>query len=154
MAHGLPDWYRGVDIAYQALAEIINRPKYGECDSVSFSGNAWQSSEKTIATVTGKGVTYGGYVFSNPDVSQKNDIIRVYVDGSLVANASFYILQAYNINSEYTAIAYLKKYDDAGFVYVVGISAFITFESLFQLAYLEQHGNQPLYGGRLNYALI
>ena len=29
MASGLPDYYRGVDVAYQALSEMIVRPKYG-----------------------------------------------------------------------------------------------------------------------------
>jgi len=154
MAHGLPDWYRGVDIAYQALSEIINRPKYGECDSVTFSGNTIPNSEKTMTTVTGKGISYGGYAFINPGTTQKNDIVRVYVDGSLVASASFAFLDLYNINTEYAAIAYIKKYDDAEFVYVVGISAFITFETQFKLAYLEQHGNVTVYSGRFNYALI
>ena len=56
MASGLPDYYNGVDVTYQTLAEIINRPKYGAGQRSTAAVAVDASAETTLITITGKGM--------------------------------------------------------------------------------------------------
>ena len=154
MASGLPDYYRGVDIAYQALAQVTNRPKYGGAQSADGYLAVAASQENTLFTISGKGMTYGGYVKVEYASSQKDSGFLIYLDGGLFGTAGFEALNKFGLTLENSHPLYLRKYDDVNFIYCMALSRGITFESSFSLAYLEQHGTTPTVWYHVIYALI
>jgi len=154
MAHGLPDWYRGVDIAYQALAQMITRPTYGGAVRTYGLATTLPNDELVFTAITGKGMVYGGYVRFDHTASQKNSKVRLYLDGNMVLDRSFYNMDKYNFI--YPGAYPLVKgvYDDTNFVYSALIAYGMTFETSISLAYDEQHGETfNLYWG-IVYALV
>jgi len=154
MAHGLPDYYRGVDIAYQALAELIVRPKYGSATPAIASKNVTANDETSIVSVSGKGMLYGGLLYLTPVASQKNDKPYLYCDGSKLSNLSFLTMSDLYISVAYSQAFYNLKYDDANKIYSAAICPYLTFESSFEVAYEETHGNTPMVYVRALYAII
>jgi len=154
MAHGLPDYYRGVDIAYQALAQLIVRPKYGGAQNAQANVTVTPNAETTLVSVSGKGVLYGGCVFLDHTSTQLASTVRLYVDGAQLSFLSFYTLNKHNIHEPRSTSVYLLKYDNTEFIYTVGISPDITFESSFAVKYQENEGATPVVYCDLNYALI
>jgi len=154
MASGLPDYYRGVDIAYQALSQMIVRPKYGGATHKT-DGIVVDASEKTILKwVTGKGMIYGGIIFLDHTASQKTGIIDFKVDGNLISSMNFESMEKYGVNVPQSYPIYLLKYDDTAFVYCVALSNGITFEENILLEYTESEGETPMVFFDIVYALI
>lgn len=154
MTRGLPDYYRGVDIAYQALAQMIVRPKYGGGLATWGSAVVTANAETTLITVSGKGMIYGGVVFLDHTSSQKTGIARLKADGNLLADMSFEGMNKHNIINPWSYPFYLLKFDEANFVYTVATSFGLTFETNFELAYFEQEGETPTVRFDICYALI
>jgi len=135
MSHGLPDFYRGVDIAYQALGEMIVRPKYGAANRAVGGGAVSGVTQNELISVAGKGIIYGGLLYAYNSESLVGDSIYYEIDGNQVAYWSFYNLAKYNITKGPTIGFYLLKYDDVKFVYSVAFSSGLTFESSFLVRY-------------------
>lgn len=154
MAAGLPDYFRGVDIALQALSEVIVRPKYGGIQSVSGHGTVGANIETLLAEVSGRGMLYGGFLRLEYTSSQKNGAFYLYVDGEWPGLASFEELNKFGITVEHSYPVYIRKYDDTSFIYCVAVSHGITFESSFKLTYVEADSTTPEIWYRVIYALI
>lgn len=154
MAHGLPDWYRGVDIAYQALSQMIIRPKYGAGVRATASVAATASEETTLITVAGKGVTYGGFLVSDGVDTQKADQPRIYLDDVLIFSLDFHDLNVFSLNVHRSAGLFERKYDDDTFRYVVALGYGYTFETSLKIAYLETYGRTPAVRAEVHYALV
>lgn len=154
MAHGLPDYYRGVDIAYQALAQLITRPMYGGAQRVAGNTVVTASAETILASVSGKGMIYDGIWRLDHTSTQNLSIPRLYVDGSLIGNLMFFHLNKYAIWYEGDYSIHTLMYDNTNFIYSASISHGITFETSFKIAYLEEHGSTPTVWHDVTYALV
>lgn len=154
MAHGLPDFYRGMDVAYQMLSEMIVRPKYGGALLAWGSRECAAGVQTTLLGVAGKGMIYGGAIWLDYTSTQSNSQPWLGIDGYTLTNLSFERLMEYGINEPRAWPLALHKKDSVKWVYSVGVSYGITFEESVVLAYYEQHGTTPTVHYRLVYALI
>lgn len=154
MAHGLPDYYRGVDIAYQALGEMIVRPKYGGAQSSVAAGGVTASVITGMLSIDGKGMTYGGVLLTEPAATQKDSVPIIVVDGELLTAMSFCNLSLYNIDKSYAMPWSLLVYDEVNFKYCVAIAYGITFETSLLIGYHEKHARTPDVEATIHYALI
>lgn len=154
MASGLPDYYRGVDIAYQALSQMTVRPKYGGALQVAGSVVVTANVATELAYITGKGMIYGGVMYLDYNTTQASGMPRLSCDGNVIAGVSFATLGKYNISKPWACPLYLLKFDDTNFVYSVGASNGITFETNFRLVYFEMEGATPDVYYNFSYALV
>lgn len=154
MASGLPDYYRGVDIAYQALAQMIVRPKYGGAIRTAGSVTVTAMWETLLCAVSGKGMIYGGWIRVAYTSTQKNSGLLMKIDGEYASTMSFAGANKYGTKHPRTHPMTLQKFDDTGFVYAVGISYGVTFETGVELFYQDEHGTTPPVGYSLIYTLI
>jgi len=154
MASGLPDYYRGVDIAYQALSQMIIRPKYGAAIRTQGMAAVTANAITTIATVAGKGMVYGGLLMLQSAASQRNSAPYIHVDGALLNNLTFFGLQRYGVEGEANYPMKILRYDEVNFIYSVGFLYGITFETSLTITYFEDHGATPVVVSHLVYALI
>jgi hypothetical protein len=154
MSHGLPDWYRGVDIAYQALSEMIVRPKYGGCQIASGNTVVTASDETDLVTVSGKGMIYGGMIYLDAAATQKNSVPRLHIDGAAIFGLSFLTQNDWGFDTQYLRPAFLQLYDNAAFKYATSFGYGITFETSVKLSFIESHGATPTVFYFLHYAVI
>jgi len=154
MAHGLPDFYRGVDIAYQALAQLINRPMYGGVSSAVGGQTVLANTDTELASVYGKGMLYGGYLFLDHTSTQKDSRANLIIDDESVSNLKFSDMNKYSLSLPLSSIIHLLKFDDTNFIYSVGISYGITFETSVKIIYTEAHNSTPIVYTKMIYGLI
>lgn len=154
MTSGLPDYYRGVDVSYQALAQMIVRPKYGGALLAWGSKTVTANTQNTLVGIAGKGMIYGGAVWLDYTLPQSNSQVWLGIDGYTITNLSFERLVEYGIDQPRSWPVSVHKKDSVNYVYSVGVSYGITFETQLVLAYLEEHGTTPTVHYRLVYALI
>lgn len=154
MSSGRPDYFRGVDITYQTLGQITNRPKYG--GAVVYNGGdiCYADVETPLIAVAGKGMVYGLVMYLDYTSTQKNSYISVEIDDSLDLVQSFRNLNKFGnlMFGGYPLAIY--KFDDVKFIYSVGLVRGITFEESFIIRYGEQHSTTPTVYCYLSYALI
>lgn len=154
MASGLPDYYRGIDVTYQTLGEIVNRPKYGAAQRDIFAGAVGAGVVTTLIDVAGKGVIYGGHVMTLGAGSQILDTPFLQIDGVDVFGQTFGYLRTHGLDVERSAVLFLREYNEVNYRYSVGIGYGYTFENSLKLRYLEGHARTPDVTGVLHYALI
>lgn len=154
MASGRADYHVGVDVAYQALTEMIVRPKYGGGLIASGSKEVTASIQNTLVSIAGTGMTYGGSVWLDYTLTQANSRVLLGCEGVAITDLSFKRLNDYRITKPASSVVFLNRYDPISFIYSVGISYGVTFESSLILNYLEEHGTTPTVHYRLIYALI
>lgn len=154
MATGRADYNVGVDVALQALSQLIVRPKYGGALLAWGSKTVTASVQNTLVGINGKGMIYGGAVWLDYTLTQGSSQVWLGIDGYTVSNLSFTRLIQYGINKPRSWPVSLLHLDSVNFVYSVGISYGLTFETQLVLAYYEQNGFTPTVHYRLIYALI
>lgn len=154
MATGLPDYYRGIDVTYQTLSELMNRPKYGAAQRVVGSITATASTKVSLGAVSGKGMIYGGFVAAFDTLTQDMGLVYIEIDGALYGAWSFVNINFWGLYGEHSYPFYMLRYDDADFRYSVGISSGLTFETSFEVFYEEQYGRTPTVHFQFNYALV
>lgn len=154
MASGLPDYYRGVDIAYQALAQMIVRPKYGGAVWTIGVETVDANAVKSLVSVSGKGMIYGGFLYLDHTATQKTGIAMLKIDGDDVAGLALDYMDKYSIDKSWAHPFYLLGYDDINFIYSVALSYGLTFEESFEILYEEQDGGTPQVWANATYALI
>lgn len=154
MASGLADFYRGVDVAYQALGQMIVRPKYGGAEQVNGSVIVDASVATRLVSIQGKGVLYSGTVWLDDTSTQANSSIGMKLDGWFLASLSFVRMNDYGLVNPRSSIFSLNKYDAKNHIYSIGLSYGITFESYLDLYYGETYGRTPNVFYYLAYALI
>ena len=154
MASGLPDYYRGVDIAYQALSQMIVRPKYGGALQTKGQLVVDASVPTRLANIVGKGVLYGGVVWLDPATTQANSFIQMKLDGWIFASLSFLRMLNYGVANPRSSVFTLNVFDGTNNLYSVGLSYGITFETYLDLYFNETYGDTPTVFYDLVYALI
>lgn len=154
MASGMLDYYRGVDVKYQALAQMIVRPKYGGALLAWGSKYCTANVQNTLCGIAGKGMVYGGAIWMDYTLTQADSQVWLGVDGYTLTNLSWARLKEFGILQPRSWPLSLLKYDSKNFIYCAGVSYGLTFESQVVLAYYEQNGFNPTVHYRLVYALI
>lgn len=154
MGHGLPDWYRGVDIAYQALAQLIVRPKYGaaQISDVTKAVNAGGLTE--FYNISGKGVTYIQWIYVEGTATQKNDYGVLIIDGVNMGTPTFEESRKGGFTFPVSAFPTLGTFDEVNFYYSFYFGRGYTFESTCVGYYIETHGRTPSVRKGLVYALV
>lgn len=142
MASGLPDYLRDV------------RPRFGGAISASGVAGVDASKITDLVDVIGKGIVYGGAMWMDHTSTQNNSLPLLVVDKSTLSNISLLRLSDYSFDRARTLPLTLNKFDEINFIYSVGISYGITFESALSLSYDEKHGTTPTIHYRLIYALF
>lgn len=142
MTSGLPDYHRAV------------RPKYGAATNANGHLVVTANALNDLYVYSGKGIIYGGTIRLDYTSGQRDSIPFLSVDGVSLSMISIYDLYWYSMTKPYTGSIYLLGYDDAQFVYSLGISPGITFESSIELTYYEKHGTTPDVLFDINFALI
>lgn len=142
MAHGMPDYNRDV------------RPKYGAAQVAWRNITAVANSLNALVEISGKGVIYGGLLALYGYETQQISTPHLTVDGTIIAQVSFQSYNRYNMTVENCFPFYLLKYDNVAFIYALGISSMMTFESSFKVEYDENDGGTPTVWCRVIYALI
>jgi len=154
MSSGLPDFYRGIDVAFQSLGQIINRPKYGGAVQSAGSVVVTASVQTQIISVLGKGMVYGGILFLDYTSTQRDSFPVLLVDGVNINPVTFTNLNKYGVNIPRAYSIAMAVYNDVDFIYSVQFSYGITFESSVSIEYQEEHGTTPVVASQLTYALI
>jgi len=154
MSHGLPDYYRGVDIAYQALSEIIIRPKYGAAEEAAGFTACAVGENTTLVSITGRGVTYGGYIWVNHDESCAGDIYMLKTEGETIFYVTPESLNMFNFVRPAASALFLCCYDAVNYMYAVAIAPGITFETGLAIVYHAAGASAPDVNYNICYALI
>lgn len=154
MASGLPDYYRGIDITYQTLGQVINRPKYGAALSLATAAVVLANTKTTLATILGKGMIYGGvlFCFNGGGQALAEPILEIDTNEFYPVNLSN--LSGYNMVVERCNPFYILRYDAVTNIYSVGISHGYTFETGFKMIFEEKDGRTPAVSTRVAYALV
>lgn len=154
MAKGLPDYYRGVDIILQSIAEITNRPKYGSGQNAAGYHVVTANAQTILAQITGKGMIYGGYVRIEYTSTQAGGGVFLYVDDEKLGSIGFDALRKWGMTVEHSYPVYLRTFDDVNFIYTVAFSHGFTFEESLRLDYIETDGTTPTAWWQIIYALV
>lgn len=143
-----------IDVNAQSLGEVTNRPKYGGAVTTIGGVAVTANDRTTLATVSGKGMLYGGVIFLWASGSQKTAYPLLQVDGELIAHMKFETLMRLGINKPFAYPLFLLMYDDVEYEYCVAVMQNITFETSFDLIYDEREGATPTVYFHVCYALI
>jgi len=142
MASGLPDYQRLV------------RERYGGATVSQGSAVANALTTKTLVTVSGKGMIYGGYVVLDHSSSQKDSAVRLILDGSEHVATTFADMNKYGLVKDRTLPMVMSVFDDTEFIYGVSLTYGVTFESELKVVYNESHDSTPTVIYQVIYALI
>ena len=154
MASGLPDFYRSIDIAKQTLPELFNRPKFGGGILSSGQLAVTDGVLNSLVQINGKGMVYGGSIWLDYTASQANSEIWLGIDGVNIEGLSLIRLRDFGVVEPGSAVITLNKFDSVNFIYSVGISYGLTFETRLDLKYNENHSATPTVHFRIIYTLI
>lgn len=151
----LPDFYAPVDFALQSLAEVIVRPKYGTRGMMDVIAPIDANVVNTIATVTGKGVIYGGALCVQGIASQKLDLVGSQLDGGgQYFCPTWEDMLKFGLRAKHGATWQPDCYDEINFRYASSLSFGITFETEFKILYSELSGNTPTLVLKILYAVL
>ena len=150
----MPDYYRSVDVAKQSLAEITNRPKFGGAVLSAGSLQVWDGVLTSLVQINGRGMVYGGSIWLDAPETQSDSEVWLGIDGVNIEGLSFERLKLYSITDPRKAVISLNLWDGINWIYSVGISYGLTFESRLDLKYFERYGRRVTVHYRLIYALI
>jgi len=154
MAHGTPDYYSGVDITYQALSEIIVRPKYGAAAAKSVSVLVSPGSKDLFTAITGRGMIYGGLVFVEAAESHQGDSANLVIDGVPLGQLSLLYLDRYQAFDPVYWPVVITRYDDVNFIYSVAFAYGYTFDNSFTVRYINNTLVNVTVGCIIHYALL
>lgn len=142
MASGLPDYDR------------VTRPMYGAAQCAGAAKVVTANVQTQLVLVSGKGVIYGGTLFVIGTSGQRLSIPIIKLDAQQLSWGDFMGLNDISADRERSEPFYLLKYDNVNFIYCVGLSRNLTFETSFETIYDEKHGTTPIVSCRVVYALI
>lgn len=142
MASGLPDYSR------------VTRPIYGHARGRTLSKPCGMNTYTELMRTPGKGMIYGGAVWLDHTSSQRDGVVWVLIDDSVITWISFLRLNDYAMGNKGFYVLSLNRYDDDNHVYSVGIRYGLTFEKSIALAYDENNGGEPTVHYSLIYALM
>jgi hypothetical protein len=99
-------------------------------------------------------MVYGGYVRFDHTATQKNSRVKLYLDGNLVLDRSFFNMDKYNFLYPGSYPLVIGKYDDTNFIYSAMLCYGMTFETSISFAYHEEHGETFNLSWGIVYALV
>lgn len=123
--------------------------KYNEDDD---TGDA--NSVTTLFTVSGKGVSYGGYLYSEDANHKLTNEFQIFIDGSWFFSGNFSKQIARNLFVGVDLPIYLIAHETLTPRFVYGIKPGLTFSTSFAIKYVERHGNEVEVGWYFIYALV
>ena len=123
MARGGPDWYGALGTTYG----IVHRETW----DAGVDGDA----ETEIIAVTGRGTIVAGFVYSYSTVTHKNDVVKLYLDGELMTDLNFILLNRYGFKRLETYPVYITRFNNVKKRYAVGIIGGLTFNQSFSVGY-------------------
>lgn len=132
----------------------VIRPKYGGAILSASSVWVWDGVLTNLVQINGKGMVYGGAVWLEPGFEESNSQVWLGIDGRLVEGLSFERLKKYGVANPRSAVMTINVFDSIKYIYSVGISYGLTFETRLDLWYNEEHGNRCTVHYRLIYTLI
>ena len=154
MASGRADYFSGVDVAYQALSQLIVRPKYGGAVQTAGQTVVFGDSLNVLTTISGRGMVYGCSVWLDHTLTHANSEVWLAIDSEFLSGISFLRLRDYGFVQPRSSIISLNLYDSTNYIYSVGVSYGLTFENELILGYQESHNTSPTVHYILVYALI
>lgn len=150
----VPDWYRGVNIAYQALAQLIVRPKYGGAVWSAVEGNVTPNDTTYAISISGKGMIYQIFYYGYSTGIVDADYWSALIDGNPYTGPPFSHLKDYNYADAAMVGSYITLWDTVNYKFGGGTAMGITFESSYILGFTETYGRSPYLYMRICYALI
>jgi len=155
MASGHTDWQNLVNIALQALAEVIVRMKYGTPNRATYDDNVLAADTTSLVSIAGKGVIYGGYIHLHSGGADSNCVPILKLDGNLVSyGITLAFLQFYNF-SQFGMLPFsIQEYDDTNCVYIVQLAPYMTFESSAEIQLYNPYEAVKAVTAQLTYALV
>lgn len=142
-----------ININAQALSRVVQRPSYGGANIVRSTAYPGANSRSLIFSITGTGITYGGFFWAYASVSHALDYIDFEIDGVNHQGCTFSILNSAGVVNPLGTLAYLLKYDETQFYYVIGFPSGITFESSLKCYYTNQYSTTPTLFYYFTYAI-
>lgn len=131
------------------------RPAYGAGEYLFISQTPPANTDTLLGTVLGKGVTYGGFAYVNGlGNSQSDGSLTIYLDDVTMGKISFVALNTHMIDKPEMHSVWKRSYDDAGYIYILGIKPGMTFEKSLKIYYDENNGFVPHVVAGLIYALV
>ena len=142
------------NLKVQDLSEIINRPKYGGALLSQGYVDFDTIQVKTLATISGKGMTYGGRIWCRTANVTKLDDPWVLLDGTTIEYLPLEDMDAFAMNDPTTDIIRLKRYDPEAPAFVVGIVSGYTFETSLQFKWRHSTPDDVRVYYNIVYALV
>ena len=141
MTHGRPDFTSSINITGQDLAEVIERPKYGESEFASYSGIIAEDDDAILFSVTGTGMVYGGQIYHLGAFDTSYAYIVPEIDGVVMTAASLAGLLDWQTEDKNMYICFDQYYSEENGKYINGITRGITFETSFLIGVLNVAGS-------------
>lgn len=154
MARGIPDWYMGANIAYQDLAQMIVRPKYGGTKLHYVTGALPASTATLVMYISGTGMHYGAYFYIDAVDVVDNDYLSFYIDGESLSLPVFGSFINYNFATPPGTEPFMTFCDRVNHVYAGCTGMGKTWETAYALYYNETYGRNPLVTLYYYYALL
>lgn len=142
-----------MNVKAQDLAEVINRPKYGSAQRVNGYVTCPMGFETPLFTVSGKGIIYGGLVYTFDEDARITNEVSLYVDGNWVSWLSYNLALNYAGITHYGQPLYASLVDTTNNRYACGLSSGITFENSFRINYRTSAGDVVVYY-QVQFALV
>lgn len=133
-----------LNLKAQDLAEIINRPKYGAMQHSEGGVTIGTGQEVTILQISGKGMTYSGYIYLYTSTEAYMSTPILYIDGT--GSGQFRLderLERFQAeeNSDPFRIAI---YNTVNNKFSVALKRGITFDTSLQISVINSSGTQNL----------
>lgn len=142
MASGMADWER------------VIRPKYGGAVQIAGQLEVDAGVSTRLAEIKGKGVLYGGTVWLDSVLTQANSSIAMKLDGLVIESMTLFQMNEFGSINPRSSVFTLNVYNGDEYIYSVGLSYGITFETYLDLYYHEWYRREPTVHYHLVYALL
>jgi len=142
-------------IGSQELERILQAPNYGAARWVELSGNVSPGQTLNLATVYGKGIIYGGFLW----IANKSNPADFWIGLDLEGNTLWWLtiqnLKDYGVDRVGAYFFYLTRYDTSAKQYVVQFTGGITFGNYVNIRVYNgtATGEYALIDGAFIYAL-
>jgi len=156
MAHGAPDWWTRsrIDIIAQALAYLKARPVYGEAKLEFGEKTIAANTVETLFSINGRGMTYGGIIYTIEGGNAENDKVSLYVDGTGIASMSFNTLKDLGLTRPNDWVMWVSTFNPDSWYWCMCIRYGITFDSQLRMVYDRNHDTNVKVNYKMVYALL
>ncbi len=154
MSHGGQDWVSRINIFQQAIAEIVNRNKYGGFQKASVLLTASANSDLDYISISGRGYVFGSALVCFGSAPQHDDYAYAIIDGVRSDTPTFKQCLDWGLVIPTVGVPFVTNYDEVAYVYAMLWQGQLTFETSVKKGYHEASGNTPTVYEVLLYTLI